>query len=517
MQKYSGPWTNVQLKHLLRRTLYGVTANDMRFFKDKSMEECIAILLTAAPEPHPPVYYEEGMKDGPRNTTWVFGPPDSEEKEMYRALLIKVWLLELIQNQKNSVTDRMTMFWNNHFATESAKVKDSRYSYQYFALLRKYATGNFRTLLHKMTTNPKMLVYLDGNLNNKAAPNENYGREVQELFTVGKGPDSHYIEEDVKNAAKVLTGWKDDKDKINSYFNPDFHDTADKTFSSFYNNHTIKGRSGADGAAETFEMLDMLCNNGETAKFLCRKLYRWFVASNIDEQVENKMISPMAEIMVKANYEIQPVLKALLSSSSFYEPDLIGGIIKSPIDFMGEVTRSFPITNEFFPTEGFRNLSGFCFFIAGIGQDMGEPPSVAGWPAYYAYPLFDKEWIPSDRLYERNHLFDYLSSKPNSEVPESNTHYDLIATIAAFANPGKPQQLLAEAIDLYFCVPLGSGQLTYLQSLLNKGITYKQNWNELWAMYSSSKDKKEDLAEEVKDRLRITFKTMLTFPEYQIR
>jgi uncharacterized protein (DUF1800 family) len=143
-------------------------------------------------------------------------------------------------NQERNLTEKMTLFWHNHFATQSYIYSDARYAYKHNALLRANAFGNFKALTRAVTTDPAMLNYLNGNTNTKNAPNENYGRELQELFTVGKYPTPWYTEDDVKAAAKALTGWKIDANAITSYFDDTKHDTTDKQFSSFYGNRNYR-------------------------------------------------------------------------------------------------------------------------------------------------------------------------------------------------------------------------------------------------------------------------------------
>ena len=141
-------------------------------------------------------------------------------------------------------------------------------------------------MVNGVTKNAGMLIYLNGDKNAKTAPDENYARELQELFTLGKGPGSKYTEADVKAAARVLTGWRVERFGVTSYFDATRHETGDKVFSSFYNDTTIKGKSSAAGANETDELVDMIFQQNEVAMYLCRKLYRYFVYYDIDTTTE---------------------------------------------------------------------------------------------------------------------------------------------------------------------------------------------------------------------------------------
>ena len=138
-----------------------------------------------------------------------------------------------------------------------------------------------------------MLIHLNGFLNSKQAPDENYAREFQELFTIGVGNDSHYTENDVIAAARVLTGWRIQDNTLNVYMDSSEHDTASKTFSSFYNNTVIAGSS--DGMQELNAFVDMIFSTDEAAKFFCRKIYKWFVYYDIDDDTETNVITPLAD------------------------------------------------------------------------------------------------------------------------------------------------------------------------------------------------------------------------------
>lgn len=508
LPSYSGHWTEKQLRHLLVRTLFGVTQADIAYFKGKSLPECIDILLRPLSEPIPSVFRSVDDHDLPAGVSAVRADYDPK-KEFDRTLFQKAdWVGQMMNPQRN-IREKMVLFWHNHFVVQFNTVLDSRYEYIYIRTLRKHATGNFKSLLNEITTTPAMLVYLNGNLNNKTNSNENYGRELQELFTIGKGPNSHYTETDVKAAAKVLTGWKDDKRKITSYFDPNAHNTADKKFSEFYDNHVIKGRSGSDGSKETQELIDMISSRDEVSKFLCRKLYRWFVHHHIDEQVENDVIGPLAEVMRQSKYELKPVLTALLSGAFFYNPALIGGMFKSPADYFVGAIRELNLEIR-------KNMEAW-FLVSEVlmatGQDIGNPPSVAGWPAYYEFPYFDKNWVNSENLAQRNKYKDFSFDGFN---PPDNPF--IVADFLAFADSlhdtGNPVSLTTAALSTLCAVMPGKNQISYLQSLLEIGKNIMQPWATLWSAYKKQPNAK--VRKEINDRLHVFFNALLSIPEYQI-
>ncbi len=513
LQKYIGPWTEKQLHHLLARALYGVTLEDLAQMKGKTMQQCADLLLAPlapAPPPCTPYFRKEADPTVPDGTTFVFYPENKERDEDWNTY-IQIWWSGLLVNQTTNIREKMTLFWHNHFAIEFNVVKDSRYAYHYVNTLHQHAIGNFKHLLRAMTTAPSMLVYLNGNLNKKEMPNENFGRELQELFTIGKGHGSQYTEKDVKAAAKVLTGWKDDKDNIGSFFDPDSHNTEDKVFSAFYDNHIIKGRGGDEGAIETDELIDMICAHPEVAKYLCRKLYRWLVHSVIDDAVEENVIVPLANILRQSDYEMKPLLEAILTSRFFYEPQLIGSILKSPADYFIGIARQLHL-KIYNPFEGpFLLLAA----MSESGMQLGNPPNVAGWPAYWESPTFDKKWIRSECFSARHRwLKDFFYSTTFNLKSDHFLEFDFVDFIHRLPHPQNATALVTDIINLLCPLPPGAKQIARLQTLLNEDEK-KIEWAQLWLQYENNAPNNE-WKEIMHERLRKFFSVLLSIPEYQI-
>ena len=248
-------------------------------------------------------------------------------------------------NEAPSVREKMVAFWQNHFVSTLADVMDARYMYRQNAL-RRHALGSFRAFVIEITKDPATLRYLDGNQNVVGKFNENYGRELQELFTIGQG---NYTEDDVKAAARVLNGWTDvgyrreTNADITTTFRPAQHDGTDKKFSTSCQNYVVKGRTGATASDEELaDLTDRILRQPETARYLVRKLYRWFVNAEIPAAVETNFIEPLAQVFWQGNYEIRPVLTTLLTSQHFYDDALRGAIIKAPLDLvLGQLNFSY--------------------------------------------------------------------------------------------------------------------------------------------------------------------------------
>jgi hypothetical protein len=231
---YTGSWTQAEVIHLLRRTTFGVKPGDIQTLLAMTPGAAVDYLFSNAPTsaPTPPLnnYYNGGYIDPTGvqpEQTWVNAAYGDGTVNGKRRQSLKAWWMGLIINQNLSILEKMVFFWHNHFATETAVIGDMRAAYLHHAMLRANALGNFKNLLTQVTKDPGMLIYLNGYVNTSAAPDENYGRELQELFTVSKHNIPNYIEDDVKAAARVLTGWQVDYSKtpITSKFTASRHDT----------------------------------------------------------------------------------------------------------------------------------------------------------------------------------------------------------------------------------------------------------------------------------------------------
>lgn len=285
LDPYTAPLTRVTAAHLLRRATFGPTKAEITALVGKTATQAVQSLLTGINyNPPPPVELDENQ---PAAGQPYLNKPFNGGRNFQFGYYIKYWWLGLMTQQTGSPTliDKLTMFWQNHFVTTREVVDDYRFVDRYLRLLRSNALGDFRSLLIAVTKDPAMLRYLNGNENKKGSPNENYARELQELFTCGAldfTGAKNYTEDDVKAAARVLTGWSytnywvENSTTFDTIFTPADHDTTNKTFSANYNNTTITGRSGSTaGDAELTDLVTMLLNHPQTARFICRKLYRW--------------------------------------------------------------------------------------------------------------------------------------------------------------------------------------------------------------------------------------------------
>lgn len=519
---YNGTWGYTQVKHLLNRALFGATEQDIQYFMGLTPDAAVNELLTPALLPSPPVNNYSSVyndTDVAAGQTWVNATminTNSALATSFRRDSFKAWWYGLMLNQNRSIHEKMTLFWHNLFATEADMIPAAQPVYITNNTLRTHALGNFKTLTKQVTLDPGMLYYLNGYLNGATAPDENYARELQELFTVGKGPGSGYTEEDVKAAARVLTGYRINYLNITTYFDANQHNTTNKQFSAFYGNTIINGQSGAAGANELDSLLDMIFSTQEVAKYICRRLYNFFLYYEIDQDTETNVIEPLADIFRTNNYDIIPVLAAFFKSEHFYDAANFGCLIKNPLDFTVGLFRvfgsAFPATSDYntsYDVWGYVQRQ-----TATMGMEIGDPPAVAGWPAYHQEPLFHELWINSDTLSKRiSFVRDMMGNGYTSSG--FTLKLDLLAFVAGLPNPSDPNLLISELTDLLYSIPVSQTYKDFLKGMLLNGQTMDYIWSNAWNDYVSDPLNQTFLTV-VQTRLESLFDYMLTQAEFHL-
>jgi hypothetical protein len=339
---YTGAWNKSIALHLLKRTTMGPRQQDIASLLALTPGAAVDALLnnTYNSLPVPVNYYEATYADPnnvPLGSTWINAPYGDGTVDYYRAMGLNADWLRTIINQNVSIIEQMTLLVYNLVPIQRSAVS-AKQLYYYLQLVRQYALGNYKAFIKAITKDSGMLVYLNGFLNNKYSPDENYGRELQELFTVGKDGGQQFTEDDVQTSAKVLTGWRVDFTDYTMFYDDTLHDTNAKTFSAFYNNTTINGVSGPTGGdAELDALLTMIFSGQsgvETAKHIVRRIYSHFIYYNIDASVEANIITPLAQTFINSNWELKPVLAQLLKSDHFFETLQQGCMIKTPLQLV---------------------------------------------------------------------------------------------------------------------------------------------------------------------------------------
>ena len=450
--------------HLLNRAGFGGTPSQARALADMGLNKAVDRLVKYESQPVEPV--KADLFDNS-----IMSPQTDEQREAARkarqnndeealaalqrernrkqaedrkqiAELQKWWIKRMIETPR-PLEEKMTLFFHGHFATGYRTIEDSFHMYQQNQLFRKFATGNFAQLAHRIIRDPAMIKYLDNDENQKSKPNENLARELMELFTLGEGRG--YTEDDIKAGALALTGYTFKDDTF--YFNNNNHDTSTKN---------IMGKSGQfDGDG----FLDVILARNECAEFMAGKLFRFFVNdSSGDLSKEQKaFILAMANKLRASKYELKPLLDAVFSSAYFYSAQNRGAIIKSPIQLTVQAVRSLrtPV----------RELSALASATDLMGQNVFFPPNVKGWDGGRSWintsTLFIRqnvlvylltgrkpdmyEWQASDIPFDATHLVDHLRQPDGSVDMASGIEYLLRFNLAQSPSPLRLQQVMAFA------------------------------------------------------------------------
>lgn len=519
LSPYNGEWSKFQIIHLSRRLLFGAKLEDIAHFENLSFEQAIEELLTPSPKPSVPVNnYNDGEYTDPEvpfGEPWINAAYDNEA-EGRRIWSLKGWWLGNMIEQEHSIMEKMILFWFNHIPIKFYDVFRGKWDYDYIELLRTHALGNFKEMMRAITLDPAMLHFLNGQYNDKSAPDENYSRELQELFCIGKGPDANYTEGDVQAAARILTGWRVNYSTNRTFFAANRHDNDDKVFSEFYGNRIIKKTPGRNGSQELDELLDMIFDNQECALFICRKLYRFFVHHNIDEWAEEMIIVPLAAIFRDNNYEILPVLQTLFSSQHFFDQFRKGALVKSPLDFIVSLYRDFntPIPAKNLLRNRYEHNGHVVYQSYLFDQDIGDPPNVAGWPAYYQIPNFDKSWINTNTLPRRAAFTDWIlwaGISTDNFIAQLN----LLDTVAQIPEADDPNKLVDFMIEWQYTTPLSASFRQRLKAILLSGQVNDYYWTDAWVRYLNNPNN-EMRRETVLNRLKPFFYTLLHQEEYHL-
>lgn len=516
LDTYTKPLSTLEVAHLLRRTTFGGRPSELKSLTGQTASTIVTQLLAAQADPNPPT-----MADGTtfHDKAWGYPGVDDTARGTIDGTArnrLKYWWIGQMINQPTSIIEKMTLFWQNHFVSTNVEVPDARFMYRYLQLMRKYALGNFRSFVIEVTKDLAMLKYLDNDLNTATKSNENYGRELQELFTIGLG---NYNEDDVKAAARTLTGWKTvgyrnaTTSAISVLFTVASHDKTDKQFSSFYQNTVIKGRStDIAGDDELADLINMILAQPATARFIVRKFYRYFVQADISTQIENEVIEPLAAIFRK-NYEIKPVLQALFSSTHFYDSTLLGSQIKSPLDLIVGTLRliNYQVPSPTTDMTAFDAATSY-FFARAKEQQMEvlDQPSVFGWRPYYDTDFYEI-WINATTLALRGKLTDTFVKGSTS----LKLTFDSIALATATKTPSDPYAMVTELASPLFAFALTTDQIKYLvDTVLMTGSPYYE-WTEIWNKYVASPTVAANKTA-VKTRLDALYTYMFRLAEFQL-
>ena len=289
---------------------------------------------------------------------------------------IRYWWIQEMLTTPSPFTERMVLFWHNHFVSEISKVQYAAWSHEQNALFRKYAIGDFKKLLIEVSIGPAMMKYLDTSKNKKNKPNENFAREVLELFTLGEG--HLYTEEDIRESSRAYTGWQID------------YSTGKFVFKLWSHDNGVKNFLGKEGQFDGVDIINIILEQPRVAEYLAEKLWREFIS----EEINPIEIKKLAKSIRDYKYNLKPMMKALFMSDSFRDPTNRGVLIKSPVDLtIGTIRLLGLIPPEITTVYKHQKKSG---------QDIFQPPDVKGWRA-------GKAWISSTTTLSRAHFLNSVS------------------------------------------------------------------------------------------------------------
>ena len=371
-----------KIKHLYGRAGFGLSVGECEQKRNLSVSQAVNELFSkalATPPLSPPATANvEGFLQ-------MSEMDKAETRKKERRLVVlqsAAWIKRMSDASESPLLERMTLFWHGHFACQS---KTSVMASNQLNTIRKHALGNFRELVLAIAKDPSMIRFLNNQQNRKQKPNENFARELMELFTIGRG---NYTEKDIKEAARAFTGWSSTA-RGEYIFRARVHDYGTKTF------------FGQSGRFDGTDIIDMILEKKQTAEFITRKIYRYFV----NEQINEAHVQQLANSFYSSNYDIGKLMRQIFLSDWFYEASNRGSKIKSPVDLMAGMIKNLQIE--------FENELALVFLQKSLGQSLFNPPNVAGWPG-------SRSWVDNSTLMIRLNLPAFLlnSKEVNFKLKE---------------------------------------------------------------------------------------------------
>ncbi|WP_294213361.1 DUF1800 family protein [uncultured Chryseobacterium sp.] len=526
--------------HLLRRTTYNITKARILDFAAKTPQQALTELLTFSNPVPPSPLNNAGETIVPTaaspNITDTQNTANSVRNDLYW------WLYSALKDPSAQykiayflhilfIADDDASFWTN---------------FDYKELLRFHVNGSLKDLAFRVTQNPRMLLYLNNNLNQNTSPNQNYAREFLELFTILKGPQiatgnyTNYTETDVQQAARVLTGFSltssihlDKTARLTSVdsvtqiptgqVKVNTHDTGTKTFSSAFGSQSIPGgTTEATIKAELQNYVNMIFDKDETAKAYCRRLYRYFVGREITSAIETGIIVPLAASLKADNYNIVPAITTLLKSKHFYDEEdsvagdqTIGNIIRNPVELYLHMFSLLNLQVPLYtvnPSAIHSLMNVVNTYASNAGMPLFRPQSVNGYSGYSSSPAYYKNWITTSSLRIRyNNTIDYLiNGLTYNGFTFKLYNAPFVKDSGYFSNPGDTDTLVTEFLQMMFVeVPTGDRYNYFKNVFLNNLSTI--NWLNEWNNYISTGN-----ANNVKIPIDRLVKAMIKSPEFQI-
>lgn len=523
------PWNEKRIHHLYNRLSNGAPPSLISLAKGNTPSVLVNYLIDTAKK-HPLPGEKVNSSTGTIDYTypWKLDNDYNDPQIYYKFLqLIRMWFNGMLTE---GVRHKLALFWSNHFVTGSSNYGSyPSWAFQYYYVLHKHSLGNFRKFVYEIGRNPAMLHYLDGRLNRKGAPNENYARELLELFTMGPG---HYTEQDIEEIAKALTGWTlyiYDSNAGRSYihpveyyepdysipgkseeykkipFNPDLHQYGGKkVFGKTFSTNRVNPDFGRADYDNVHNLIFSERGN-ETARFICRKLYKFYMYNDAPEEIVEGLAS-----VFKQNWDIAATLKVLFSSEHFYEEESMGAMIKSNIDTLVHIFRSLDLklNEDYYPYDEFgktvpaNNLNrdallGFYYQASNLGQTLMDPVNVAGWPGHRSWL---SEFVMVNRWrYIRDQFDYYLPYQPTKDK-----YRKFLKEISK--NSSDPDLIVRKLIEYVITLPMSEDLIQTAVGVFKSGVPSNYYTDGTWTLDYST----------VPQQFINVMKHISTLPEFQL-
>ena len=547
LDPFEGKLGNRLSKHLLRRASFNISQNRIDEFADYNVDQAISKLLAPSDKNlNQPIHYINGTLTQP--TPWINDDPvygtaneNNDSGGQRKNHFLNGWWMDEARRD-TSLRSKMVYFLFTNLTAPQLDNGSSSYYYDYLMLLDNFCLSDWKELIFQVSINPRMLEFLNNDENTEANPNENYARELLELYTIGVGkpiyiddngnvayegdPINYSEVTDIPEVSRILTGWRfDKKNRANMPLNgtangnlptgypvPDNHDFGAKQLSNYFDNYLIPawditGKSEDQKKArmdsELRGLIDKILEQDETAKYICRKLYRFFVSRNITTEIETDIIVPLSATF-RANYNLTEVITQLLKSKHFYDADdtnssdeIIGGLIKSPLELVLQTITllNFPVPDPIDDGElhyrvfyentiikKFLDISAHPIF-----GDVNTPP--AGFPAHYSSPNYDKSWFNSSTIIPRYNICKIIFFKGNFNFSPGEYIKEVVS------NPSDPEEIVDVLTNMMFPESPTQDRKQYFidtflfdgGSLLQEGDAKYYYWSSIWSEYLNGK------------------------------
>ncbi len=533
--------------HLLRRASFRYTKAKVDSLATKTAASAVTSLLQAATLQQAQPWYDADNTPGGA-VTWMDKDPNNfpDQDFVLRRYVVSWWLNEAFYDP--GAGSKMQLFLYQYNVTTANTSLNTNF-FDYLSLIRFYQLGNFKKLITKMVADNVMLRYLNNQQNTAANPNENFAREFLELFTIGKGPQkgpgdyTNYTEDDIVQAAKVFTGWRTSDRLLAASLDtetnvaagqpkPAQHNWEAKKFTAAFQGLSIPAVTAASGKTvqamrdELQVFIDRVFAQPETAKNFCRRLYHFFVSKKITAEIESDIIAPLANTLISNNFEMKPVLQQLLQSQHFFDADdaastdeIVGSLIKSPLEiaFNSMAFFNYPIPNPTTATKAHYNtVYGRLIqdaFLTPAGMPFFFPSNVAGYPAYYQNPDFNRTWFNASTIIARYGFGKTMltGTYGNQTLPYKVDIVTWVKTSGIVADPSDGYALVT-ALLKYLMPETPDGTRTdyFFTTVFNNNLP-PSDWTYEWKQYIQTGN-----ATEVKIYLERLVTTIMYSAEYQV-